>query len=325
MKCSRVNLGIMRRPSDAPASPWVRCLALAVGLHVLPCRIGGGNIGAVRVPAKARQLEVALLALPQLEAASPPASGGEGTPASPRQAVGTPGAAGPRHGGVAMARSLHLGTPSRAAPVGSAKAAPGAPARARSDAPSMAVQASEHVSVEAVARAGELAARASGLRKPGVDEPPESVSASQSAPHLEAAGATAVAAIAPATGGDGRGSGERAGALAGVGGARRTEAGSQRADLRVSKPRLLLGGSDPCHGLFPWRAQSDHGEVTLVLRVDPSGYPQLERVVDEQPRGEGFAEAARSCARRLRFSAAHDARGVAIAARSVVKLGFDRH
>lgn len=136
---------------------------------------------------------------------------------------------------------------------------------------------------------------------------------------LTGIGQAATAGVVAGSGTRGRAS---AGAASGAG--NQDRAGAHRGAVGSSKPRLL-GSADPCHGLFPWRARSNHGEVTLSLWVDPAGHPHPERVIDEHPRGEGFAEAARACAQRLRFSAAHDERGAAIAARSVVKLDFDRH
>lgn len=88
-------------------------------------------------------------------------------------------------------------------------------------------------------------------------------------------------------------------------------------------PRLRVA-ADPCRGMFPRGAEHDEGSVVVALRVTPSGVPTGPRVLEEFPRGEGFAEAARACLPRLRFEPAADAEGVPVAAESVVRLRFHR-
>jgi hypothetical protein len=88
-------------------------------------------------------------------------------------------------------------------------------------------------------------------------------------------------------------------------------------------PARLLGGN-PCGDLFPYSASSDDGTVEVVLELTESGQPLGSRIVDETPRGQGFALAARHCVRRLRFAPALDGSGHAIRSRSVVQLHFAR-
>lgn len=86
----------------------------------------------------------------------------------------------------------------------------------------------------------------------------------------------------------------------------------------------LLGSNSPCADLFPYAARSDRGTVKLALDVALSGQPLGSHVVDESPRGQGFALAAHHCIRRLRFSPALDGGGHAVASRSVLQLRFER-
>lgn len=64
--------------------------------------------------------------------------------------------------------------------------------------------------------------------------------------------------------------------------------------------------------------------VAIALDVATNGQPRESHIVDEAPRGQGFALAAHYCVRRLRFAPAMDAEGHAVASRSVVRLRFAR-
>lgn len=109
------------------------------------------------------------------------------------------------------------------------------------------------------------------------------------------------------------------------------------AAVSASPPALLGGGSRPgaravliaqtaaCDGLFPHTAASDGGVVTLSMQVTPHGRAHASRIVDEQPRGEGFGAAARRCLERIRFQPARSAQGLAIESTSVLRLRFARH
>lgn len=95
------------------------------------------------------------------------------------------------------------------------------------------------------------------------------------------------------------------------------------AGLAVQKPRLLPD-PDLCAGLFPRLARDDHGAVLVELQVTRTGTARSPRVLSELPAGQGFADAARSCAGRLRFAPGLDGAGSAVAAASVVRLHFAR-
>jgi hypothetical protein len=88
-------------------------------------------------------------------------------------------------------------------------------------------------------------------------------------------------------------------------------------------PDLLAYGA-PCAGYFPAKARASHGEVQLALDVDARGHAQASAVLAEQPGGQGFASAARACARRLIFAPAMTRSGAHVAGHARVKLRFDR-
>lgn len=121
----------------------------------------------------------------------------------------------------------------------------------------------------------------------------------------------------------GFGSDLRSGGWGHAGSSHHGGAGAPEPD-RSHAARLLAGRADPCAGLFPWDARVDDGTVLLALEVTPAGLPQRPRIVQESPRGHGFAEAARSCLHRIRFEPAADREGAPIASRSVVRLRFHR-
>lgn len=100
---------------------------------------------------------------------------------------------------------------------------------------------------------------------------------------------------------------------------------STRSGYAAHGPQLVTAGADPCAGLFPWHAEVSRGQVTLELAVDRAGHALPTAVVAESPPEQGFARAARDCARRLRFVAAVNEAGQPVAARSRVRLAFARH
>jgi outer membrane biosynthesis protein TonB len=88
-------------------------------------------------------------------------------------------------------------------------------------------------------------------------------------------------------------------------------------------PALLALGN-PCTGYFPEDAHADHGEVQLDVTVDASGHTHASAVLAEQPLGQGFASAARDCARRLEFAPAVSEHGAPMAGHARLKLRFKR-
>jgi hypothetical protein len=127
------------------------------------------------------------------------------------------------------------------------------------------------------------------------------------------------------TGGGDTGSSDTGGSDTGAGDTGGGEHATGRAAVGPgagSAARLLRNAA--CADLFPYAARSDRGTVEVALDVALSGQPLGAQIVDEAPRGQGFALAARHCVSRLRFAPALDAMGHAIASRSVVQLRFER-
>jgi len=87
----------------------------------------------------------------------------------------------------------------------------------------------------------------------------------------------------------------------------------------------LLAAADPCRDLFPVQAEESAGVVTVAVSVAPTGRTSRARILEESPRGQGFARAAHACSSRLRFRPAIDPAGRPIAANSVVRLRFERN
>jgi TonB family protein len=77
--------------------------------------------------------------------------------------------------------------------------------------------------------------------------------------------------------------------------------------------------------MFPASADNDVGVVTLALQVGQEGAEKGARILDERPRGQGFARAALSCVPRLSFEPATRDDGTRTAATSTVRLRFVRH
>jgi hypothetical protein len=97
---------------------------------------------------------------------------------------------------------------------------------------------------------------------------------------------------------------------------------SNGAGHQATKARLLRAQS--CADLFPFSAESEHGVVELAVKVSHTGYGSVEGVRASSPDGQGFEQAARACATRLRFAPAIDAGGEPMASLSVIRLRFDR-
>jgi hypothetical protein len=88
------------------------------------------------------------------------------------------------------------------------------------------------------------------------------------------------------------------------------------------KPRLP--GSDPCRGFFPGAAQDDVGDVAVMVTIAKSGRVSNTQLLSEDPRGQGFGGAARTCLANQSFIPALDRDGNAAATRIRVNLRFSR-
>jgi hypothetical protein len=88
------------------------------------------------------------------------------------------------------------------------------------------------------------------------------------------------------------------------------------------KPRLP--GSDPCRGFFPGAAQDDVGDVAVMVTIAKSGRVSNTQLLSENPRGQGFGGAARTCLASQSFVPALDREGNAAATAIRVNLRFSR-
>ncbi len=93
---------------------------------------------------------------------------------------------------------------------------------------------------------------------------------------------------------------------------------------RLGGGARLLAGGDPCPGYFPAGSPAAKGAVKLVVEVDARGAVRASEVVAVSPGNAGFAEAAQACSQRLRFAAATNEVGVAVASRAKLLLRFER-
>jgi hypothetical protein len=68
-------------------------------------------------------------------------------------------------------------------------------------------------------------------------------------------------------------------------------------------------GGDPCKGTFPSEADDDTATVQLLVTTKPGGQVEKVSVVGENPKGQGFGRAARTCVLGLKFGPALDKEG----------------
>ena len=87
---------------------------------------------------------------------------------------------------------------------------------------------------------------------------------------------------------------------------------------------LLLAAGDLCAAYFPAHAEADRGEVQIEVVVDASGRAEPREVLIEAPLNQGFAGAARECARWLRFAPAMSESGAPTVGHAKLKLRFKR-
>lgn len=88
------------------------------------------------------------------------------------------------------------------------------------------------------------------------------------------------------------------------------------------KPRLP--SSDPCRGFFPNGAEDDEGVVALMVTIAKSGRVSATQLLSENPHGQGFAGAARTCMATQSFVPALDRSGNAAATAIRVNVRFSR-
>jgi protein TonB len=91
---------------------------------------------------------------------------------------------------------------------------------------------------------------------------------------------------------------------------------------RLQRQPTLIGTD--CRGYFPDHARQDQGLVSIVATVLASGAIAKLEIESETPRGEGFANAARACLGRRKFTPALDRQGSPTGARTRINLRFTR-
>jgi hypothetical protein len=203
------------------------------------------------------------------------------------------------------------------------------PLAARSSAPAApATRSRTRVRAPLRAHARSAAGAQGGL----IEEPPSEGRALPQAGPAEACAAQALHTLRAASDGPdvspqgGAPSDASAGSVA----AGRAHAGSQGtgagpATGRVGHgPGLVTLGS-PCASYFPADAHDDQGEVQIDVSVDAAGHTHASTVLAEQPRGQGFGNAAQACVRQLRFAPARAESGAPVAGHATLKLRFRRH
>jgi len=72
-------------------------------------------------------------------------------------------------------------------------------------------------------------------------------------------------------------------------------------------------GGDPCKNTYPSEADDDTATVQLLVTTKPDGHVEKVSVVAENPKGQGFGRAARTCVLNLKFGPALDKEGKGVA------------
>lgn len=85
-----------------------------------------------------------------------------------------------------------------------------------------------------------------------------------------------------------------------------------------------LPAADACKGFFPSSADDDVAVVTVRVVVRPNGDVASVVVTKEDPRGQGFGQAARACLLKSRFVSGLDVEGRPVTAQALVNVRFFR-
>ncbi len=81
---------------------------------------------------------------------------------------------------------------------------------------------------------------------------------------------------------------------------------------------------NPCKGFFPGDADDDLARVEVLVTVKPDGTVGNVSVLNENPKGQGFGKAARTCMLSARFNAALGKDGKPISATQQFNIRFTR-
>lgn len=88
------------------------------------------------------------------------------------------------------------------------------------------------------------------------------------------------------------------------------------------KPELTV--KDPCKGFFPGDADDDVAMVKVLVTVGPGGSVASVTVLDENPKGQGFGKAARTCLQAAKFQPGLDKSGAPMTASQQINIRFTR-
>ncbi len=112
----------------------------------------------------------------------------------------------------------------------------------------------------------------------------------------------------------------------GTGGTGTGPAPAVQAKPEVDKSRVasLASSDNPCKGFFPGDADDDLATVQVLVTVKPDGTVNNVSVISENPKGQGFGKAARSCMLSAKFNAAFDKSGAPVAATQNFNIRFTR-
>lgn len=88
------------------------------------------------------------------------------------------------------------------------------------------------------------------------------------------------------------------------------------------KPALTI--ADPCKGFFPGDADDDIATVVVLVTVKPSGEVASVNVVSENPKGQGFGKAARTCLQSVKLQPGLDKEGKPTTGTEQFRLRFTR-
>jgi hypothetical protein len=91
-----------------------------------------------------------------------------------------------------------------------------------------------------------------------------------------------------------------------------------------SKPPTL-NEPNACKGFFPADADDDAATVQVLITVQPNGAVTTASVLSEDPKGQGFGKAARTCLLSKKFNPGLDKTGNAAVSTTTVNLRFVRY
>jgi hypothetical protein len=102
------------------------------------------------------------------------------------------------------------------------------------------------------------------------------------------------------------------------------DSGEQLVPLADLSRKPRLDEADPCRGFFPRSASDDDAHVSLRVVIGKNGRVTSAQLLSENPPGQGFGAAAKSCLLEKRLSPALDRDGNPAATATRINLRFTR-